>query len=357
MNRRTSSAASSDSGRWASRIIHASAGTGKTYHLTNRYLQLLLAGQSADRILATTFTRKAAGEILQRVVYRLAVAAAGDAACTTLAEQLAWPALRPDECAEALRRLTRQLHRVRVATLDSFFLQIARTLSLELGLPPNWQIVDEHEERQIRTEAVAALLQQEDSQTVVQLMHWLTQGEAGRRVHDLLDDTVGAAYELFLEAPPAAWECLRRQPERNSVELAEILAQLREQDLPADKRIRAAFHKDLERAELGNWSALLDSGIGKKIAAGESQYYRVDLPEDLIRAYEPLMEHAHACLINRLVTQNEGTYQLLKRFHEHHAHPAARTACVAIQRSRPFARPARAFESSATASVSPRCRR
>ncbi len=319
MNHRAPSAASSDIGRWASRIIHASAGTGKTYHLSNRYLQLLLAGQSADRILATTFTRKAAGEILQRVVYRLAVAAAGEAACATLAEQLAWPALRPAECEEALRRLTRQLHRVRVATLDSFFLQIARTLSLELGLPPNWQIVDEHEERRIRTEAVAALLRQEDSQTVVQLMHWLTQGEAGRRVHDLLDETVGAAYELFLEAPPAAWECLQRQPERNSVELAEILAQLREQELPADKRIRAAFDKDLERAELGKWAALLDSGIGKKIAAGESQYYRVDLPENLIRAYEPLMEHARACLINGLVTQNEATYQLLKRFHEQHA--------------------------------------
>ena len=45
-------------------IIRASAGTGKTFQLTNRYLQLLRMGERPDEILATTFTRKAAGEIL-----------------------------------------------------------------------------------------------------------------------------------------------------------------------------------------------------------------------------------------------------------------------------------------------------
>lgn len=55
-------------------VIRASAGTGKTFQLSNRFIGLA-ARQAPDNILATTFTRKAAGEILDRVLVRLAEAA------------------------------------------------------------------------------------------------------------------------------------------------------------------------------------------------------------------------------------------------------------------------------------------
>ncbi len=54
--------------------IRASAGTGKTYTLSVQFLGLLNAGVPVDQILATTFTRKAAGEIAGRLFERLAVA-------------------------------------------------------------------------------------------------------------------------------------------------------------------------------------------------------------------------------------------------------------------------------------------
>ena len=44
-------------------MIRASAGAGKTYALSNRYLKLLYQGAEPAAILASTFTRKAAGEI------------------------------------------------------------------------------------------------------------------------------------------------------------------------------------------------------------------------------------------------------------------------------------------------------
>ena len=61
-------------------IIRASAGTGKTFQLSNRYIQLLALGHNCDSILATTFTRKAAGEILDRIVQRLASGALDESA-------------------------------------------------------------------------------------------------------------------------------------------------------------------------------------------------------------------------------------------------------------------------------------
>ena len=83
---------------WPDVLIRASAGTGKTFQLSNRYLQLILSGQSVDGILATTFTRKAAGEILSRVMFRLAEAAASENACAKLTEELKWEALSTALC-------------------------------------------------------------------------------------------------------------------------------------------------------------------------------------------------------------------------------------------------------------------
>ena len=54
-------------------LILASAGTGKTYNLVVHFVGLLLRDVSPEKILATTFTRKAAGEILDRVLEHLSL--------------------------------------------------------------------------------------------------------------------------------------------------------------------------------------------------------------------------------------------------------------------------------------------
>ncbi len=46
----------------------ASAGSGKTFALSVRYISLLFMGEAPSSILAATFTNKAAAEMRQRVV-------------------------------------------------------------------------------------------------------------------------------------------------------------------------------------------------------------------------------------------------------------------------------------------------
>ena len=47
--------------------LEASAGSGKTFALSVRYIALLLRGNHPNKILALTFTNKAASEMLQRI--------------------------------------------------------------------------------------------------------------------------------------------------------------------------------------------------------------------------------------------------------------------------------------------------
>ncbi len=59
-------------------LITASAGSGKTFQLTDRYVGLLLGGEDPESIVALTFSRKAAGEFFDAILDKLARAASDE---------------------------------------------------------------------------------------------------------------------------------------------------------------------------------------------------------------------------------------------------------------------------------------
>ena len=297
-------------------VVRASAGTGKTFQLSNRYIALAADGASPDTILATTFTRKAAGEILDRVLFRLAEAAADPSRLAALTENIEDPGFDRPRCLAVLRQLVRHVHRLRVSTLDSFFIQVAQSFALELGLPPGWQIAEEIDDARLRNEAIRSVLENQETNDVVRLMHLLTKGEASRSVAEQIRMLVNELYGFYTEAPAEAWTTLPRRRELRQEEYQEAVLALEAAPLPADKRFEKARAGDLANALAENWPEFLAKGLGAKIIAGERTYYKKDLPDELVAAYVPLLQHAEAQLINRIADQTEATHSLLARFDE-----------------------------------------
>src|SRR5262245_11959773 len=208
------------------RLIHASAGTGKTYQLSGRYLELLFAGVEPRSILATTFTRKAAGEIQDRVLERLAEAARDSEARARLGAQVGRK-LAAAEVEALLARLTRRLAEMRVRTLDAFFVHLGRLFALELGLPGEWSIADDAEERFLQREAVARTLATTPPDELLVLLRGLQRADAGRTVERTLLTEVEHGRNAYLESRPEAWRHVRAPAGASAPELDAALARVR----------------------------------------------------------------------------------------------------------------------------------
>lgn len=294
-------------------MIRASAGTGKTFQLTNRYLSLIDGDAGCDQVLATTFTRKAAGEILDRVLSRLANAADSGQRCGELAKFVGDGSLTQHRALELLSRLVRNLHRLRISTLDSFFAQIAVTFSLELGLPPGWRIVEESTDDRLRTEAIQAVLGGGQPKDTLALLHLLTKGEATRTVSEQVRSLVNSLYGLYLEAPPDAWKQVPRPTPLSAEKLSAALDGLAAFPLTG-KQMPEARDKDLEAARAADWATFVSKGIGKCVLEGKQKLGSQVIDPRLVEIYQALGRHARAVLLTQLAGQTEATCQVLEKF-------------------------------------------
>ncbi|MEJ2379567.1 MAG: UvrD-helicase domain-containing protein [Gammaproteobacteria bacterium] len=142
----------------ANAAVMASAGTGKTWLLVTRIVRLLLAGARPGGILAITFTRKAAAEMLTRLEQRLwGYVQLSDEA---LDQALADIGVAPDKAArERARALYEQLlfseQPIRTATFHAFCQEILQRFPLEASIPPGFELLDN--EGMLRSEAWDAL--------------------------------------------------------------------------------------------------------------------------------------------------------------------------------------------------------
>ena len=114
----------------------ASAGSGKTFMLVVRYLSLLFQGATPSKILALTFTNKAASEMQERVYQTLAeLEHRGE-----LEEIIKVTELSREHILSNRQRILDEFlnSSTKIMTIDKFFTQILRKFSLYASLMPDF---------------------------------------------------------------------------------------------------------------------------------------------------------------------------------------------------------------------------
>lgn len=189
-------------------MILASAGSGKTYALTGRFVQLLAEGARPERIVALTFTRKAAGEFFDEILKKLAGAAADVDLARRLAAEIGRPEFGRERFLGLLRGVIEAMPRLRLGTLDSFFARIVRAFPLELGLAGEFELLQEHaahqERRRVQRRMFARAGGLSDAQReFIEAFKRATFGREEKRLGEQLDAFLDDYQEIYLSAPAA----------------------------------------------------------------------------------------------------------------------------------------------------------
>lgn len=111
------------------KIIHASAGTGKTYSLTNEFINVILSDNNfldlMKRLVAITFSEKAACEMKSRIVMGI---------FDKISNQL--------KNEETRIKCENQLFRLRISTIHSFCKSLLKRFSFLFQIDPNFTVCE-----------------------------------------------------------------------------------------------------------------------------------------------------------------------------------------------------------------------
>jgi ATP-dependent helicase/nuclease subunit A len=121
--------------------LQAPAGSGKTTVLAQRFLAALAAADEPEEVLAITFTRKAAGEMRERVL-----AALEDRLPPNQPDRSRWLSLRTGVWAHAAQRgwnIVELPQRLRIQTIDSLAAELARAMPVLGRMQASLRVVDD----------------------------------------------------------------------------------------------------------------------------------------------------------------------------------------------------------------------
>lgn len=175
-------------------IINASAGTGKTYSLASRFIQLMDFGAEPENILAITFTRKAAGEIFDKLVSRL---------CNFILDRS-----KAQNCCRRMpvSRVMELIHKLlgpagsqtQISTIDSFFLRLFKAYAPELGIWGKINMLDENDDT-LKREILRSWLTTLNRDVLPELRELLKEADISesRGIYASLNEIVDNAYAFY----------------------------------------------------------------------------------------------------------------------------------------------------------------
>jgi len=293
-------------------IIQALAGSGKTQLLAYRFIRLMQLGVEPETILAMTFSRKAAGEIRDRIVEMLSEAILQPKKLDELRKEV--PELNSvDDCVALLQKLVATLHRLNIGTIDSFFVKTALTFSDMLEFTQGWSILDELHEDQIFADAVSGLTKDKTKVNQLATSLYASRGGAKVPVSKTLDGIKDDAFLGIRGADESVWTWGNRLTPLSDEELESNIVTVSNLNVTMTSQ-RKALATAVVAMRNGDWNAFLTSGMAPKVIEGTTKFSRAEMDPRIKDVYAPLIKHGFAILANRILDKNENTYKLMKEF-------------------------------------------
>lgn len=315
-------------------VVLASAGTGKTFRLTNHYLRLVVRGYRGTldgaafdpaSILATTFTRKAAGEIVERVFARLLAGAVDSEQLLTL-RKFVDPALTADECERLIAFLAERLHRINILTIDALLARMAGSIGMELGLPLGWKIVDEARDASLREEAIGTAIREAGRAQVETLLRLVYAGGFGRSVRGTIARQINAGFDAFVRTGRQRdlwWTKVEGVPEPNVSAIRLSIDQMR-----LAPQMSKPVEAIMERFGKRDWTRCLDGKVAGAVLAGGGDFYKKAIDPALIAALQPVVRFAGAQFLAELAGRNRAALELICRFDDAYSEIKMRTGSL-----------------------------
>ncbi|MEM7227693.1 MAG: UvrD-helicase domain-containing protein [Planctomycetota bacterium] len=296
------------------RRVLASAGSGKTYQLSSRYLGLMHQGIEPSTLLASTFTRLAGGEIRDRILQRAAKAVLDPAERDALATSIAaTPFTHVDACA-LLDTLIDQLPSLQIRTLDGLLASWVRVHALDVDLPPHLDILDQVAEEDVQHESLRLMLDENDPQSLIDMLRALTKGQSNRSVLHAMQSHIALLLGYYRDSDVTAWmlpPCPHTPMSKQDA--ASACVALREVDISAVNAKFLKRHSEaVQFASTGNWVDFLGSdGLGSALAG---KYNRSTIPDEVIASYTGLVPHAIARTYQQWQHELDAAYALMRDF-------------------------------------------
>ncbi len=162
-------------------FVEASAGSGKTYLLSLRFVQFLLSDRvphnSLDNMLAITFTNNAAYEMKRRILgwlKKVALSRLDENEEESIKSALQNTDNLKEKSEKTIENILDNYHSFNVSTIDSFMTRIATASALELGLSPDFEIL--MSKTPLTKEALYTYINSLTKEELVNLLHSLRKG-------------------------------------------------------------------------------------------------------------------------------------------------------------------------------------